>query len=113
MKSLGFALQGMALLAFSLTFFTGKQTFIDDPSVALVACVRYVSCPPHPAGAEDGGHVRLTTLTESLPFEAGYDLLRRHPSASVTLMLLALVAVPMARRAMRRRAGEQPDSARK
>jgi hypothetical protein len=113
LKSLNWALKGVALLALFLTFFTGKLTFADDPSVALVACVRHVSCPEWPAHAEGGGLVRLTALSESLPFETAYDVIRRHPLLSVALMLLAFVAAPLATRAMRRGIGEQPGGARK
>ena len=99
----GTLLKAMALAAFALTFFTGKLTLPDDPSVALVGCVRYIGCPGDASDASHVQHIMLSGLTESLPLEAGYDALHRHEALSLALLLLAFVAEPWLRRSLRRR----------
>lgn len=99
----GIILKVIALAVFALTFFTGKLTFSDDPSVALVGCMRYIGCPGDAPDARAGQHIMLSGLKESLPLEAEYDTLRRHEAISLGLLLLAFLGEPLLRRARKQR----------
>jgi len=90
MKILSYLIMSSCIVCILSFLFTTEISYKDDPSVAIVFCLRVISCPSKPLSGYSDKYIYITTPDESYVMRDFYILNQKYGYIFIILMLFLI-----------------------
>jgi len=90
MKGLYYLIIGLCVFCLLSFFFTTEINYKDDPSVAIVFCIKTINCPNKPLISYSDKYVFITSLDESYILRDFYIINQKYGYIFIILLLFIL-----------------------